>query len=59
MVLKVQEKDSKIFFWYIIPFIRVKKIFKFFPAAVRTRYYHPKKIKKTQVVPGTKNGVFR
>jgi hypothetical protein len=41
------------------PFLGPKNIFKIFLAAVSTRYYHRKKNKKTQVVPGTKYGVFR
>jgi hypothetical protein len=62
--LEIQEKNSKKFFFgylsqYLMPFFKAKKIFKFFLAAVSTRYYHRKKSKKTHKVPGAKYGFFR
>jgi hypothetical protein len=62
--LKIQEKNLKKFFLGIYPgtkspFFSAKNCFKFFLGAVSTRFYHRKKNKKIQVVPGTKYGVFR
>jgi hypothetical protein len=62
--LKIQEKKSKKFFLGIYPgtkspFLRPKNFQNFFWLQLGPGTTIEKKNKKTQVVPGTKYGVFR